>query len=92
MNSYNHPRISGHNHAAIHGSMWYTAHPEHNRIASLALCEIRPPRMVEVQILQAANICPPIRGYKEPGHKKTPTVVGVSRSLLGDEPRAVAIP
>ena len=43
----------GHNHTAIHGSMWDTAHPE---------------------------------------HKKTPTVVGVSRSLLGDEPRAVAIP
>jgi len=27
-----------------------------------------------------------------PVHKKTPTEVGVSRSLLGDEPRAIAIP
>ena len=25
-----------------------------------------------------------------PGHKKTPTEVGVSSSLLGDEPRAIA--
>ncbi len=71
-------------------------------LPSMALCDIRPPWMVEVQILQEQisvrqsldkASAPAIAPYLPPcRHKKTPTEVGVSSSLLGDEPRAIAIP
>ena len=54
----------------------------HNRIAFLAPCGIRPPRMVEVQILQEQTSARPSMDIKKP----QPSLGFLS--LLGDEPRA----
>jgi hypothetical protein len=79
-----------HRYAAINGASAPANAPYlHSSVVappSLASCDIRPPRKVEVSILHGAKIAPSIHG-----HKKTPTSqLGFSGSLLGDEPRAIA--
>ncbi len=83
----------------MHGAIFSPSIHGHNRIAFLAPCGIRPPRMVEVQILQEPTSVRPslditaspswlLAEYRPSLDIKKPQPELGFWSLLGDEPRA----